>query len=234
MDFAGHTILVVEDEEMLRKTLAFYFKRKGFTVLEAAGGHEAFAMVQARKIDVVLSDVRMPDGDGIELLDKIRHHYPAGPAVIFITGYANLTLEDAFHKGAHGVFSKPFDKLELIQSVSRAIQRQTGGEFLNEELETINFAAKVQTSHIGRSGIFVPLSTDFPPIESKVKFEISFRTGPLKNLSGTGIVRWIRETSNGNFRSGCGIEFLSLAPNCKEQVLQLMERTKPKATIPKA
>ena len=66
------TILIVDDEIDLRDSIAFDYKRKGFNVLVASSGNEAFEIVKKNKVNVVLSDVRMPDGDGIELLYNIK------------------------------------------------------------------------------------------------------------------------------------------------------------------
>ena len=71
---------------------------------------------------VILSDVRMPDGDGIELLEKVKEKNMFLPVMMFITGFADITLEEAYEKGADAVFSKPFDRKALFEAVVRALQ----------------------------------------------------------------------------------------------------------------
>jgi DNA-binding response OmpR family regulator len=66
------SILVVEDEEELRNILCMFFKRRKAKVFSASNGEIAFEIVNREKIDVVLSDVRMPGTDGIWLLNKLR------------------------------------------------------------------------------------------------------------------------------------------------------------------
>jgi len=116
------TILIVDDEADLRDAISFDFKRKGFKVLTASCGEEAVRVIDSNKIDLILSDVRMPNGDGLSILDHVKKKNVFTPVVMFITGFADITLEEAFERGADAVFSKPFDRKVLMESVIRAIQ----------------------------------------------------------------------------------------------------------------
>src|SRR5689334_18338898 len=106
-DVKKYTLLIVDDEETLLNTIVFDFKRKGFTVLSADCGDKAFELVKANRIDLVISDIRMPGGDGVSLLEKIRSYDPKIPTVLFLTGFADVTQEECIAKGASKVFSKP-------------------------------------------------------------------------------------------------------------------------------
>ncbi|MGZ3661188.1 MAG: response regulator, partial [Bdellovibrionota bacterium] len=114
-------ILIVDDEEDLREAIAFDFRRKKYQVLLAASGNEAFKLIEKTQVDVVISDVRMPDGDGISLLERIKTRDPWIPVVMLITGFADISLEEAYDKGADVVFSKPFERNALFGAVSRAL-----------------------------------------------------------------------------------------------------------------
>jgi CheY-like chemotaxis protein len=120
-DLKNFTILVVDDEESLRQTIVFDFKRKGFNVLSAENGAQAFELVQTNKIHLVVSDIRMPGGDGVSLLEKIRQYDPSIPVVIFITGFADVTADECISKGAKEVLSKPFDRKALMNSVMQSL-----------------------------------------------------------------------------------------------------------------
>jgi DNA-binding NtrC family response regulator len=115
------TLLLVDDEPDLREVLTFEFEMRNFHVLTAGGGREAFqilddAFKKGHPIDVVLSDVRMAGGDGIELLAQIQRHHPETP-VVLMTGYADMTARDAIALGAAHLVLKPFDFEELISAV---------------------------------------------------------------------------------------------------------------------
>src|SRR5262245_62156289 len=85
-------VLVVDDEPDLREMVSFEFELKGHQVHSAENGSAAFDVFQKNPIDIVITDVRMPGGDGPELLDKVKSKNPAVP-VIFITGFSDITLE---------------------------------------------------------------------------------------------------------------------------------------------
>ena len=119
---AGKTILVVDDEVDLRGAIAFELEMEGAQVLQASGGHEALELVKMKSPNLVISDVRMPHGDGVELLDNIKKLNPWMPTVLLITGFADLTPDQAYAKGVAGFISKPFDPDTFLKLVLRSIQ----------------------------------------------------------------------------------------------------------------
>ncbi|MGZ3711054.1 MAG: response regulator [Bdellovibrionota bacterium] len=116
------TLLVVDDEETLRDSISFDFKRKGFTVLSAENGAIGFELVKNNNIDIVISDMRMPGGDGMSLLQKIRAHNPDIPNLIFVSGFSDFSEAECLAKGARKVFSKPFDRKALMNSVLEILE----------------------------------------------------------------------------------------------------------------
>lgn len=116
------TILVVDDEPMLRENIVDLLRDEGFKVLEADNGANGFKVVKENKIDLVVSDMRMPGGDGLSLLEAIRAHNPSLPVVIFITGFSDFSEEHCIKKGARKVLSKPFESEELIRSVYEGLK----------------------------------------------------------------------------------------------------------------
>jgi len=116
-----YTILVVDDDEDLRDSIVFDLERKGFSVASASNGREALEIVKNNKIHVVLSDVRMPGGDGVELLENIRQIDPKVPVVILISGFADVVREDMITRGAQQFIDKPFEPLALVGSVFAAL-----------------------------------------------------------------------------------------------------------------
>ncbi|MGZ3696379.1 MAG: response regulator [Bdellovibrionota bacterium] len=239
------TILIVDDEDDLREAIAFDFRRKNFNVLLAASGNEAYKIVASQRVDIVLSDARMPDGSGLELLERIKEKNVFIPVVMFITAFADISLEEAYDKGADAVFSKPFDRKVLYEAVQRAIQ-PIGARLLRKtsrvdveltvELKFLKSgfsvpAAKIQ--NIGRGGMFVALPGQFPDSLEEVEFRLESTMEPKFIISGTGIVRWIRQASAEPFPSGCGIEFVGLDGDCLRQVIELINFLKTKCYIPR-
>jgi CheY-like chemotaxis protein len=114
-------ILVVEDDEMLREVIADEFHSEGFNVFSADNGNKAFAIVEAERIDLIVSDMRMPGGNGMELLERVRARDPRIPVVIFVTGYAGFSEEECLAKGASKMFDKPFNRKALISYVRESL-----------------------------------------------------------------------------------------------------------------
>ena len=115
------TVLIVDDEDMLRSGLVRAFKNKGYNVLDSSNAKDALALVKGQVVDLVISDICMPEENGVTLLEKIRSEHPAIPVVIFITGFSDFTSEQCVEKGAKAVFTKPFRIKELVQSVSESL-----------------------------------------------------------------------------------------------------------------
>ena len=120
---AGKKILVVDDEKLLREILRDEFSEfEGATCEEAASAKEALVLLKKTEFDIVISDIRMPDGDGLSLLDSILA-LPRRPMVFFCTGYSDLTREEALRRGARDLFYKPFDPSVVAAAVKKAFFR---------------------------------------------------------------------------------------------------------------
>lgn len=120
-------VLIVDDEELIRKSYLQYFSLESdeLNLFQASSGNSALEVLAQNNIDFILSDVRMPDGDGIYLLDKIQQMNSPPPFLAFVTGYSELTREVAVSKGALDLFNKPVDldqMLNLIKSTCLQIQ----------------------------------------------------------------------------------------------------------------
>src|SRR3954454_4141274 len=119
--FKGNTLLVVDDSVELRQLIVRMFKTLGFNTIEAESGRKAFAAFKQNKIDGVLSDIRMPDGDGIELLENIRSLDPNLPIVVLMSGFCDVTIEEAIKKGAVTILNKPLKGKVIVTTVIKAM-----------------------------------------------------------------------------------------------------------------
>jgi two-component system, NtrC family, response regulator PilR len=116
-------LLVVDDELGMRQFLTHLFQREGHTVRVAENGHEAMSLLQQQPADLMLSDIRMPDMTGIELLRAAREYHP-DLEVIMMTAFANVdTAREAFLLGAYDFVQKPFDNDLLKETVARALEK---------------------------------------------------------------------------------------------------------------
>ncbi len=116
-------VLVVDDEAANRYSVSKTLQRVGYMVSEAANGEDALALIDQQPFDVVLTDIRMPGLDGVELLRRIKDRAPDA-IVILMTGYASLgTTVEALRLGAHDYLIKPCSSQDIRQSVARGVER---------------------------------------------------------------------------------------------------------------
>jgi len=114
-------ILIVDDEEGLREGLSKLLEGEGYAVIAAETGEEALQILQQSHIDLVLTDMRMPGMDGIELLKKIRERH-GELGVIILTGYGQIeSYIEAMNFGAIEYVSKPFKVNELKFIVNKVL-----------------------------------------------------------------------------------------------------------------
>ncbi len=118
--------LVVDDEPGVRRSLVRMLEGQGFNCYEAATGREALVVLDSiGEAPLLISDLRMPDLDGIELLDEVTRRYP-DTAVILLTGLSETTTAvDCLHKGAADFLLKPISMSELQARVTRVLEKRT-------------------------------------------------------------------------------------------------------------
>jgi signal transduction histidine kinase len=134
-------VLVVDDEESVVVTIKAILQLDGYSVATTTSGVEARAMVRDVEYDLVLTDLRLEDGDGLDVLKAVREHHPE-TVTIMLTGYASLeSAIQALRAGAYDYLVKPSEVEELRSTVGRGIERRRLGQELRMrviELERAN------------------------------------------------------------------------------------------------
>src|SRR6266550_961666 len=116
-------LLIVDDELSMRQFLTHLFQRDGHSIRVAENGRKAMAMLREQPADVIISDVKMPDMGGIDLLRAARELQP-DVEMIMMTAFANeQTAHEAFLLGAFDFVHKPFDNNLLKEKVARALKQ---------------------------------------------------------------------------------------------------------------
>jgi signal transduction histidine kinase len=164
---AKDSILVVDDEEAVVGALSEFFTLRGYEVESALNSRQALGMIHDRGFSIVLSDLRMPGMNGVELLEHVMDEDPE-TVVIIMTGYASVqSAVDALKKGAYDYVVKPFSMYELEKTVKLGLEKR--------KLQREN----VELSHLTRKLIEVD------QIKSNIINTVSheFRT-PLMSLKG--------------------------------------------------
>ena len=117
-------ILVVEDEAGARATMSAILEDAGYKVTGLEKGAEALEMIRSRSFNVIIADIRLPDIDGIEILELAKEINPE-VAIIMMTGYASIeTAVNAVNEGAYAYFVKPINPDEIKTTIANALKQQ--------------------------------------------------------------------------------------------------------------
>ncbi|MGH7417064.1 MAG: sigma-54-dependent transcriptional regulator, partial [Candidatus Rokuibacteriota bacterium] len=119
-----HRILIVDDDEIFLRPLRRTLEAAGFDVLAAASGEDAIDLLKRDDVDLVVSDRRLPGIDGVELVRRIKADHP-DLAVVVMTAYGTIeSAVEAMRLGALDYLVKPFEPVEALMVIRRAIEFQ--------------------------------------------------------------------------------------------------------------
>lgn len=117
-------VLLVDDEDGIRKSLATYLETNGFEVDTAADALIARELLDEQRYDLVLTDISMPEVSGLDLLQEIKER-DAGIEVIMITGYLDISFAiQAMRRGAYDFFTKPFNYEKILLTIARVQEKR--------------------------------------------------------------------------------------------------------------
>ncbi len=114
-------IYVVDDDSSIRSTLAAFLEDEGFRVMEGTSGAEVLPAVTRDAPDLILLDLRMPDGSGMQVLESVHERAPEIPVLIMTAYDSSSAAIQAIQQGAYDYISKPFDLPDLLHRVHRAL-----------------------------------------------------------------------------------------------------------------
>lgn len=114
------TVLIIDDEPDILELMEEEFRYCGYNTLTAMSGNEAVQVLQKSPVDIVVSDYKMPNGNGMVVLDYVKK-MSNRPDFFFVSGQADVSIEDALKAGAKKFFTKPFDLDELIRQIEGAV-----------------------------------------------------------------------------------------------------------------
>src|SRR4030066_2315314 len=113
----NHSILIIDDEPYLMRSLGLILQRAGYNITTAANAAEAIHLLQAGAFDLTFLDIKLPDQNGIQLLPQIRELYPEMP-IFILTAHATLdTAIGAVRSGAKDYLLKPIDPETILNRV---------------------------------------------------------------------------------------------------------------------
>jgi CheY-like chemotaxis protein len=201
MQLKDATLLLVDDEPYYIEIAREWFEREGCRVLSAQNGTEALPLLEKNKIDAIVTDIRMPGMDGVELVKQLKAKGTYTPTAVALTGFSDLSMREAYQLGIESQLSKPVSRKVLVTAVKKALtdreelwalpfQPGKRGK-LNAQFESVDAALENQQIAFGRGGFCLRSETIFPD-DSAVEFHLAFEAD-RQELIGQGIVRWTAE-----------------------------------------
>ena len=119
------TILLVDDEDLLREGVREILEMSDYSVIEARDGEEALALFAVNNVDLVISDIVMPNMDGVDFVTRLRESFPSVPILTISGGSrvvsARFGLDSALLSGANASLTKPFNAKQLLEKVQQLL-----------------------------------------------------------------------------------------------------------------
>lgn len=124
MGASAESVLIVDDEQLIRDILVRIVEREGYRADQAGDGVEALEKLNTSRFDYVISDIKMPNMDGIELIAQIKKRYPF-TKILIVTGQTKkVTTREAIAAGADGFVVKPFKNMEIARTLAELSQKR--------------------------------------------------------------------------------------------------------------
>ncbi len=116
-------VMIVDDSKATRSMVAFTLRRAGYEVMEAENGSQALAAIGARRIDCLITDVNMPEMNGVDLVRRVRESalYRTLPVLMLTTTIDSAGKDQAREAGATDWLGKPFMPADLIEAVAKIL-----------------------------------------------------------------------------------------------------------------
>ena len=205
-------ILIVDDEKTALKNLQYIMKKEGYEVSGAQSGTSALKQLEKQKFDLVLTDLRMEQVDGMEVLEKAKELYP-DCEVIIITAYATIpSAVDTVKKGAYDYIAKPY-KLDEVRKVVKAafdkVYLKRENAILREQIEKYEGKARIITNSLNMKNI-IDMASQIAPTDCSVI---------IMGESGTGKELLARHIHNASRRA----ERPFMAINCGAMNEELLD-----------
>ncbi len=222
-------ILVVDDEESICEYLEVLFEDYGFKSQYTTKPNEVLRLIKENDFDIVLSDIRMPKMDGVEVFSQVKKEINRPPDFIFMTADSQYTKEQLLGMGAKEMLSKPFRHQYLYQTIikshiespfdnQRHYRAQISLEIASQENTKIN--------NLALGGVFLEIPEEC--IEESDKYTLKNQFPIVFSLIGDEIntnveVIWRRTNKNSHLPSGIGLKFLDFPKKSYPKLLDYIQ-----------
>jgi DNA-binding NtrC family response regulator len=185
-------ILVVDDEESMRMTLGANLELEGFDVVEAASAAEALQAVKnGPAFDLVLSDIRMPGMNGVEMFLELKELSPDVPVILMTAFSTEETVKQAVQSGVFAVLGKPFEIEHSIEAIQRAAKRPM--VIVVDDAEAVATSTAEALSVVGVRAMAVSRPEDAISLIAEGKIDVCLTDLAMPGMSGVELLEKIKK-----------------------------------------
>jgi PAS domain S-box-containing protein len=238
---SDYKILIVDDEVDLAESVEFGIESKGYQVLVAHDGEAAFDLMKQHRVDVVLTDIRMPKMNGFELLSQVKQQLDYFPKIFFVTGSSNIPMDQYFDEGAEGFFYKPVSIFKLLQTLKESLlppekllERQRLRFHFDKKFEVqVNPRKDPHVGNLGRGGMFIEEGGELPRVGDAIEFTLNIKHHENSiQVKGSAMVRWVRGSATADRKRGFGVEFYRFEKEGAQELFDCLSTLQTQAFIP--
>lgn len=231
----------MDDEDGIREIIADELVDMNCEVEEASGGYQATELAKIKQFDLVISDLRMPEGSGEYLLNFLKTRGLSVPRIIIVSAFSDLSIESVLAWGAESMFTKPFQRDHFYSRVQQLLSglnyfyKVVGNDELNlKPVKSFQLEKALSEGSIslGRGGAFIRAkSDDIPNVGSNLTLSFALKSGAEGRVSG--IVQWTRKDSKNDLKpTGFGLEWLEMNSEMHTALLEIVDFQKLLPFIP--
>lgn len=234
-------VLIIDDEPEICEYVQEGLEERGLKVYTSINPADAVRLIGELNIDVILCDVRMPDVNGMAVLRELREKHQIWPHFIFMTGFADYSVEESLHAGASGYIEKPVKLDKLFNMIMESL-----AEYAGEKTEIIentrNHTVKVNGRHclsasdMGIGGAFVPIDTKmqrYNKICIGAVVDITLVPESLnREIRVKARVIWERPEKKDGLPQGIGLKFISMDEDDRDVLLEYIRSHNISSFIP--
>jgi DNA-binding NarL/FixJ family response regulator len=215
-------ILIIDDEPEICDLLANHLSEKGMRVHKFSDPTKVMDCLADHKIDVIISDIRMPKMDGLQLLTEIRKIYHYTPPILFLTGFSSKgDTEKVMNLGAVALLEKPIDMDKIVGAilenfVEEPAERRSLFRLAEQIPVSINERLEVTMDNVGYGGLFIPFegqrSSELQNLDigKTFSFQFTLREGEVHKIRAVGEIVWKRLDATAQMRPGVGVKLLEI------------------------
>jgi len=234
-------VLIIDDEPSICEFVQEGLQERGLKTYVCTNPKDALELVNDFNIEVIISDVRMPEKDGMTLLKELRGKKLYWPYFIFMTGFADFSIEQSLHAGAAGYIEKPIQLDKLFNMITETLAEYSSDKMQFTEKKPVKSVPvkrviDLHASEMGVGGAFLPLTAKLQKQKNlKVGTVVDLLLQPenmVKQLNVQARIIWERSEETQELAAGLGVKFLAMDDDDRDTLMEYVRNNQISSFIP--